>query len=79
MRDLLCNGLLYLLTMNLCILVFAYLEKLIKGVRNFIQMENGISGHYSYNKKRKFWAVIDGHEEGYLEADLPDLCEYPIV
>lgn len=36
------------------------------------QMENGISGHYYYSKKLRYWAVVDGDEKGVVEEDLPE-------
>jgi hypothetical protein len=40
-------------------------------------MENGISGHYYYSKKLRYWAVVDGEEKGFVEAELPEKREYP--
>lgn len=38
----------------------------------FKQMENGISGHYYYSKKLRYWAVVDGEEKGFVEEELPE-------
>jgi hypothetical protein len=38
-------------------------------------MDNGISGHYYYSKKLRYWAVLDGEEKGFVEEDIPDKRE----
>ena len=37
-----------------------------------LQMVNGISGHYNYNKMLRYWGVINGIEKGYTESEIPE-------